>query len=90
MITNTQTTENAERVHRQFKGVVVSAAEQKTVHVLVKTIKMHSKYSKQYTTSRKYAVHDEKGLAAEGDAIVFEECRPLSKTKRWRIVRVIK
>lgn len=77
-------------IHRQFEGVVVSVAEDKTVHVKVLTRKMHPKYKKQYTTSKKYAVHDEKNEAKMGDKVVFAECRPISKTKRWRLVRIIK
>jgi len=79
-----------ETIRRRFEGVVATDCEQKTVHVVVKMRKMHEKYKKQYTTSRKYAVHDEKGLAHAGDTISFEECRPLSKTKRWRIVDILK
>jgi small subunit ribosomal protein S17 len=77
-------------IHRQFEGEVVSVREDKTIHVLVKTIKMHQKYKKQYTTSKKYAVHDEKNDAKLGDLVVFQECRPLSKTKRWRLVKIVK
>lgn len=77
-------------IKRQFVGEVMSAASQKTIHVRVKTVKMHSKYRKQYMTSRKYAVHDEKGEAKVGDTVTFEECRPLSKTKRWRLIAIMK
>jgi small subunit ribosomal protein S17 len=70
--------------------VVVSATENKTIHVSVDSIKMNSKYQKQYTTSKKYAVHDEKNEAKVGDAVLFEECRPLSKTKKWRLVSILK
>lgn len=74
---------------RQFMGVVMSAKEQKTIHVNVKTVKMDEKYRKQFSTSRKYAVHDETGTAKVGDTVLFEECRPLSKTKRWRVIKVV-
>ncbi|OGH60203.1 MAG: 30S ribosomal protein S17 [Candidatus Magasanikbacteria bacterium RIFCSPHIGHO2_01_FULL_33_34] len=77
-------------IHRQFEGEVVSVAEHKTIHVSVKTKKMHPKYKKQYTTSKKYAVHDEKNIAQVGDVVSFLECRPISKTKKWRLVKVIK
>lgn len=73
---------------RQFTGEVVSVSEDKTIHVLVKTTKLHSKYQKQYTTGKKYAVHDAKNEAAVGDTVIFEECRPMSKTKRWRLVSI--
>lgn len=75
--------------HRRFEGEVVSTKEQKTIHVLVHIIKTHPKYHKQYTRSRKYAVHDEKGVSHVGDKVLFEECRPLSKTKRWTLVSVL-
>ena len=75
--------------HRQFHGTVVSASAAKTIHVLVKTVKTHAKYRKQYVSVKKYAVHDENRTAKPGDAVVFAECRPISKTKRWRLVKII-
>jgi len=75
--------------HRQFEGVVVGVAEDKTAHVAVRTRKTHPKYRKQYTVSKKYAVHDEENELHVGDTILFEECRPLSKTKRWRLVKIL-
>ena len=77
-------------LNRRFDGEVVSVAEDKTIHVLVISSKMHPKYRKQYTTSRKYPVHDEKNQAEVGDKVIFESCRPFSKTKRWRLIEVIK
>ena len=74
--------------HRRFEGLVTSAVENKTIHVLVKIVKMDPKYRKQYSTSKKYAVHDEKGRSKVGDTVVFEECRPISKTKRWTLISV--
>ena len=81
---------NDKKNKRQFIGEVMSVAEKKTVHVLVSSLKMHSKYRKQYTERKKYAVHDEKGEAKVGDEVLFIECRPLSKTKRWRLFRVLR
>lgn len=75
---------------RQFEGTVVSVAENKTCRVAVTTMRMHAKYQKQYATSRKFAVHDEKNEAHIGDTVIFEECRPLSKMKRWRLVSIKK
>ncbi len=85
---NTQNT--SAKIRRQFTGVVVSVAENKTIHVLVRERKMHKKYQKQYWVSEKYAVHDEQNAANVGDTVVFQECRPLSKTKRWRLVSIAK
>lgn len=76
-------------IHRKFEGQVVSAKSEKTISVLVKIKKMHPKYKKQYIVSKKFAVHDEKSLAKEGDKIIFEECRPMSKTKKWRLINVL-
>lgn len=89
-MTNTVETTKKTATRRSFEGEVVSAASQKTIQVLVKTIKMHPKYKKQYTATKKYAVHDEKGSAALGDRVLIEECRPISKSKRWRLVSVVR
>jgi len=77
-------------VHRQFEGTVVSVTEDKTVHVKVGLVKLHPKYKKQYTVHKKYAVHDSKNEAVLGNVVLFEECRPYSKTKRWRLVSIVK
>tara|TARA_Y100001970_G_C14112315_1_gene791571 strand:- start:391 stop:672 length:282 start_codon:yes stop_codon:yes gene_type:complete len=83
------TTEKSLVKKRQFTGIVESVSENKTIRVRVKTQKMHKKYKKQYTESSKYAVHDEKEQAVVGNTVLFQECRPLSKTKRWRLISVI-
>lgn len=73
---------------RTFTGTVVAAGAQKTVTIQVNTMKMNEKYQKKYRVSKKYHVHDEKAEAKVGDMVEFVECRPLSKTKRWRLVSV--
>lgn len=73
---------------RQFEGEVATASEAKTIHVVVKRAATHPKYRKQYSIAKRYAVHDEHGKAKVGDRVLFTECRPLSKTKRWRLVKV--
>lgn len=75
---------------RSFEGVVVKISGAKTISVRVDTTKLHAKYRKQYVTSKKYAVHDEKGVAKVGDEVRFVECRPLSKRKHWTLKEVIK
>ena len=72
--------------HRQFQGLVVSDKMEKTIVVRVDTEKKHPKYHKFYTTSRRYQVHDEAKAFHVGDTVTFEECRPLSRHKRWRVV----
>ena len=83
-----KTNEKKTAIHRSFEGEVLSNLENKTIHVLVKTRKMHAKYRKQYITTKKYAVHDENNTAKIGDKVIFEECRPYSKTKKWRLIKV--
>jgi len=83
--TNTEATTDVNR--RSFSGVVVSDKNDKTIVVEVKTVKIHPKYRKRFTVSTRYKVHDEKNEHQEGDKVSFVECRPLSKDKRWRVVK---
>jgi len=62
----------------------------KTIVVKVERIKQHPKYKKRYRAYRKFKVHDEKNEAKIGDRVIFEECRPISKEKRWRLVEIMK
>ncbi|MFA6428666.1 MAG: 30S ribosomal protein S17 [Candidatus Buchananbacteria bacterium] len=78
------------KIFRKFIGEVVSAKMQKTIVVKVVTLKWHSKYGKQYKVFTKYKVHDEKNEAKVGQIVEFVECRPLSKDKRWRLVKIVK
>lgn len=71
-------------------GVVVSDKMSKTIVVRVDNLKVHPKYKKVYKVSNKYHVHDEKEEASLGDSVSIMETRPLSKTKRWRLVEIIK
>ncbi|MCH7759167.1 30S ribosomal protein S17 [Patescibacteria group bacterium] len=75
---------------RRFQGVVESDKMQKTIVVKVTRIKIHPLYKKRYRVHKKFKVHDEKNEAKISDQVVFEECRPLSKDKRWRLVEIIK
>lgn len=77
-------------IYRQLSGSVVSAAMNKTVVVVVRRTVRHKTYLKQYQVSRKYKVHDEKNECQVGDKVLFQECRPISKDKRWRIMRKVK
>jgi len=73
-------------IKRKIQGVVVSNKMNKTLVVKVDQVKIHPKYKKRYTVSKKYKVHDEKEMFREGDEVVFVECRPLSKDKCWRVI----
>lgn len=84
-----QTTKIA-KIIRSFVGTVVSASTKKTIVVKVDTMKMHTKYHKQYRVSRKYHVHDENGTAKVGDVVEIIACRPLSALKHWRLARIVK
>jgi len=75
---------------RKLKGEVVSKKMAKTIVVKVTRMKMHPKYKKQYKISKKYKVHDEKQAANVGNEVIFEECRPISKEKKWRLIKIVK
>ena len=78
--------EEKKTMKRTLSGIVVSDKMDKTIVVEVKRVKMHPKYQKRFTVSRKFKVHDEKNLAKVGDEVSFTECRPLSKDKKWRLL----
>jgi len=75
---------------KQFEGVVVSDKMDKTVVVKVERIKIHPKFKKQYKTHKKYKAHDEHNQCKVGDVVLIEETRPLSKEKRWRVIKIIR
>ena len=79
-----------ERNSRKVRqGIVVSAAGEKTIVVKVTDRKPHPIYGKMITSSKKFHVHDENNEAGVGDVVRIMETRPLSKTKRWRLVNII-
>ena len=71
------------------QGVVVSAAADKTITVLVSSRKPHPVYGKMVNSSKKFYAHDENNECVEGDVVRIMETRPLSKTKRWRLVEIV-
>jgi small subunit ribosomal protein S17 len=74
----------------QKVGRVVSNKMDKTIVVAVETYKKHRIYKRNYKQTTKFHAHDEKNVCQMGDLVRIEESRPLSKTKRWRLVEVIK
>lgn len=74
---------------RTLRGVVLSAAMNKTIVVRVTRVRWHSKYHRQYRVSKKFKVHDEQNTYKIGDMVEFVETRPLSKEKRWRVVKKV-
>ncbi len=79
-----------ERGQRKIRvGVVISDARDKTVTVEVRESVRHRRYGKTLQRSARFHVHDEANDAHVGDTVRITETRPLSKTKRWRVVEVI-
>ncbi len=74
---------------RTLAGRVVSDKMDKTVTVLVEHRVKHPIYGKVITRSRKYHAHDEANQFKEGDMVLIEECRPLAKTKAWRVAKLV-
>ena len=78
------------RVNRKGRtGTVVSDKGDKTVIVAVVSAKRHRLYRKVLRRTKHYAVHDPENRATTGDLVRIEECRPISKTKRWLLVNVL-
>ncbi|TRZ36363.1 30S ribosomal protein S17 [Niallia circulans] len=80
----------SERNQRKvYTGRVVSDKMDKTVSVVVETYKKHPLYGKRVKYSKKYKAHDEQNTAKIGDVVRIMETRPLSATKRFRLVEVV-
>jgi len=73
-----------------YQGRVVSDKMEKTISVLVETKKNHPIYGKSMNYSKKYKTHDEKNIAKIGDVVRIMETRPLSATKRFRLLEIVK
>lgn len=74
---------------RTLMGRVVSDKMDKTVTVLVERRVKHPLIGKVITRSKKYHAHNENNEAREGDLVMIEECRPISKTKAWRVIKLL-
>ncbi len=87
-----QTGQAAEvKSRRQQKvGVVVSTKMQKTIVVGVESLKKHRIYKRTYKQTKHFYAHDEENTCQVGDTVRIQESRPISKTKRWRLVEIIK
>jgi len=83
------TTQAPATARRTLTGRVVSDKMTKTRTVLVERRVTHPLYGKIVTRSKKYHAHDETNECHEGDLVMIEECRPLSKTKAWRVVKLL-
>jgi len=74
---------------RTLTGKVVSNKMDKSITVLIERLVKHPKYGKYIRRSTKLHAHDENNVCQEGDIVTIAECRPLSKTKTWRLVEVV-
>ena len=74
---------------KQLIGKIISNKMQKTVVVEVESIKENLKYKKKYKTDKKYKAHVENGEYQIGDKVIIEECRPISKDKKWRVIKKV-
>ena len=72
-----------------YQGRVVSDKMDKTLVVAIETYKRHSTYGKRVKYTKKFVVHDENNSAKVGDIVKIMETRPLSKTKRFRLVEIV-
>jgi small subunit ribosomal protein S17 len=89
MATATDETKAARPLLRTIQGVVASDKGNKTIKVLVEYQTMHPKYGKYLKRRTVLHAHDEKNDAKEGDTVEIAECRPLSKTKHHRLLRIV-
>ncbi len=74
---------------KKITGIVASDLADKTIVISVTSRETHPIYGKQYSVTRKYSAHDEKNEAKKGDRVEISECRPMSKTKSWKLERII-
>ncbi|MCL5006955.1 MAG: 30S ribosomal protein S17 [Patescibacteria group bacterium] len=82
-------TENKAKIKKRLEGTVVSDKMTKTVVVLVERMKMAPKYKKYHKVSTRFKAHSEIGQCRTGDRVVIEESRPLSREKKWVVVKVL-
>ncbi len=77
------------KTQRSVQGSVLSAKMDKSITVLIERQVKHPLYKKIIRRSTKLHAHDEQNECKEGDTVIIQECRPLSKTKSWRLVEII-
>lgn len=75
---------------QQKVGLVVSNKMEKTIVVLVESLKKHRIYKRRYKQTTRFYAHDEDNTCQIGDTVRIEESRPMSKLKRWRLVEIIR
>jgi|TARA_B100000676_G_scaffold62412_1_gene61801 30S ribosomal protein S17 len=78
-----------DKVIRQESGRVLSSSRDKTITVLIERKVKHPMYKKILRRSTKIHAHDENNESGKGDLVTIQECRPVSKTKSWKLINVI-
>ncbi|MDP6532112.1 MAG: 30S ribosomal protein S17 [Arenicellales bacterium] len=86
---NEETTKQPAASRRTVQGRIEKTKMDKTITVLVERQLPHPLYKKYIRRSTRLHAHDEKNECREGDTVLIEECRPLSKLKSWRLVRIL-
>lgn len=86
---NAEARNGSEKTKRQIQGSVISAAGDKSITVLVERKVKHPLYRKYIRRSTKLYVHDEDNECQTGDTVRIEACRPISKTKCWRLLNIV-
>jgi small subunit ribosomal protein S17 len=86
---DSQAREDASAARKVRRGLVVSAKPDKTITVRIDVIHTHRRYGKVIRNTTTLHAHDERNQAGEGDVVRVVECRPLSRTKRWRLLEVV-
>jgi small subunit ribosomal protein S17 len=87
--TTTASEELARGTRRVLRGLVTSDKMDKTIVVTVTSLKQHPLYGRTMKRSKKFKAHDENNECGTGDSVEIMECRPLSKEKSWRLIRVV-
>ena len=80
---------SAEKLQRTLTGTVISDKMDKSITVKIDRRVKHPLYGKIISRSTKLHVHDESNECGQGDTVVIEQCRPVSKTKSWKLVKVV-
>jgi small subunit ribosomal protein S17 len=83
------TAKTDKKAARQLTGKVVSNKMQKTITVAVERYVPHPVYGKYQRRTTQFLAHDENNESREGDTVAIEECRPLSRHKSWRLVKIV-
>ncbi len=81
--------QNLKKGKQVLQGVVASDKMDKTIVVEIMMRKLHPLYKKYVTRSKRFKAHDEANEAHVGDTVRVEECRPLSRDKRWRLIEIV-